>query len=63
MNKPSNHGGARAGSGRKPLHEGEPLLPVSIGMTQTQRDKLKRLGGARWVRDRIDKAKEPKPKE
>jgi hypothetical protein len=30
-----------------------------VKMTTNQRDKLKRLGGAPWVRDRIDKAKEP----
>jgi len=28
-------------------------------MTPAQRDKLAKLGGASWVRDRIDKAKEP----
>jgi len=28
-------------------------------MSLTQRDKLKRLGGAPWVREKIDKAKEP----
>lgn len=29
-------------------------------MTEGQRDKLQVLGGAPWVRDRIDKAKLPK---
>jgi hypothetical protein len=29
-------------------------------MKPAQRDKLARLGGAPWVRDRIDKAREPK---
>lgn len=36
------------------------MVPVSIKMTPPQRSKLGRLGGAPWVRDRIDKAKEPK---
>jgi len=29
-------------------------------MTAAQRDKLQRLGGAPWVRGRIDKARDPK---
>lgn len=53
-------GGARPGSGRKPLAEGVATVPVMIKMTEPQRAKLKRLGGAPWVRERIDKAKEPK---
>lgn len=28
-------------------------------MTKRQRDKLGRLGGAEWVRERIDEAPEP----
>lgn len=51
-------GGARTGSGRKPLAEGVATVPVMIKMTEPQRDKLKRLGGAPWVREKIDKAKE-----
>jgi len=35
------------------------MKPVSIKMTNAQRDKLKKLGGAPWVREKIDKAKEP----
>lgn len=46
--------------GRPTKIEGEALdVPVLIRMTQTLRAKLKRLGGADWVRDRIRKAKEP----
>jgi hypothetical protein len=51
-------GGPGRGQGRKPLVPGEPLHPVSIKMTTPQRAKLKRLGGSKWVRDRIDKARE-----
>lgn len=56
----TSRGGARPGSGRKPLVEGEALAPVTIKMSATQREKLARLGGAPWVRQKIDKAKLPK---
>lgn len=52
-------GGARPGAGRKPLVAGSPAVPVMIKMTEEQKAKLKRLGGPPWVRDKIDKAKEP----
>jgi hypothetical protein len=32
---------------------------VEIRCTKAQRDKLDSLGGAQWLRDRIDKAKLP----
>lgn len=35
------------------------MVPVMVKMTQGQKSKLQRLGGPQWVRDRIDKAKEP----
>ena len=41
------------------MPEGEALQPVSIKMSTEQRGKLRRLGGAPWVRARIDKAREP----
>ena len=47
------------GQGRKPIKPGEETVTVSLRMTPAQRDKLAKLGGASWVRDRIDKAKEP----
>ena len=37
-------------------------MTVSLRMTQAQRDKLARLGGADWVRQRIERAKEPNAK-
>jgi len=55
----TKHGGAGRGQGRKPLDPANPTVPVSIKMTIPQREKLQRLGGPQWVRDRIDKAKEP----
>ena len=58
--KLSGRGGAGRGQGRKPKEHSEAMAPVSIKMTAPQKEKLKRLGGAPWVRDKIDKAKEPK---
>jgi len=47
------------GQGRKPIKEGEQTVTLSIRLTASQRAKLDALGGAQWIRDRIDKAKEP----
>lgn len=58
--KKNTHGGPGRGQGRKPLVEGQPTVPVSVSITPPQKEKLKRLGGSKWVRERIDKAKEPK---
>ena len=55
----SKRGGDGRGQGRKPVAEGQPTVTVSLRMTEGQRDKLKRLGGAKWVRQRINKAKSP----
>jgi hypothetical protein len=49
--------------GRKPLKEGDPTVVVHIKMPQSLKEKLMRLGGAEWLRDRIEKAKEPTSKE
>lgn len=62
-NKPTGRGGPGRGQGRKPLKEGQESVIVPLRMTADQKEKLARLGGAQWVRDRIDKAKEPEPKE
>lgn len=61
MKANGKHGGARHGSGRKPLDADATTVPVTIKMSTLQKAKLQRLGGARWIRDRIDKAKEPRP--
>ena len=55
----SNRGGPGRGQGRKPVAEGQQTVTVSLRMTEAQRDKLALLGGAEWVRQRIDKAKAP----
>lgn len=55
----SKRGGPNRGQGRPPVKQGEETVTVSLRMTPAQREKLGRLGGAGWVRDRIDRAKEP----
>jgi hypothetical protein len=57
--KITGQGGPGRGQGRKPLPVGEALAPVTIKMTPAQKEKLATLGGAPWVRNKIDKAKEP----
>lgn len=54
----ATRGGPGRGQGRKPVKQGEETVTVSLRMTAGQRDKLTRLGGAEWVRTRIDKARE-----
>ena len=51
-------GGFRPGAGRKPEGD-EAMVPVTLKMQPAQREKLQRLGGAAWVRKKIDQAKEP----
>lgn len=61
-NKPK--GGPREGAGRPPLAgKGKPkeTVAVLINMTKPQREKLKALGGAQWVRGKIDEATDSQP--
>jgi len=55
----AKRGGLGRGQGRKLLKEGQETVTLSVRLTVAQREKLERLGGAAWLRDRIDKAKEP----
>ncbi len=50
-------GGRRPGAGRPEVKPGQETVVVSIRMGIDQRAKLEQLGGAQWVRDRIDRAK------
>lgn len=52
-------GGSGRGQGRPPIKHGEKTVMKSMRMTEAQREKLARLGGAEWVRGKIDRAKEP----
>ena len=45
--------------GPKPLH-GENMRAFHFRMTTAQREKLERLGGVAWMREKIEQAKEPK---
>lgn len=47
------------GQGRKGLAEGVESVHFGMRMTPEQKDKLQRLGGPAWVRDRVDRAKDP----
>lgn len=51
-------GGAPSTRGRKPIGQ-EAMVVVPIRMEPAQREKLQRLGGAEWVRSKIDKARDP----
>ena len=42
--------------GRKPLKEGQATVSMTIRLTAGQREKLAKLGGAAWVRKKIDGA-------
>ena len=56
-------GGARPGGGKRPQVAGAPATsPMTIKLSEAQKEKLRRLGGASWVRDKIDQEKDP-PKE
>ena len=58
MSEKEQRGGPGRGQGRKPVKQGEETVTVSLRMTPEQRAKLARLGGAEWVRARIDRARE-----
>ena len=63
MEPKNTHGGARPGGGRKRIKPGVETVPVMVKMTVDQKAKLQRLGGASWVRARIDKARDPESSE
>lgn len=54
MTKPKR-GGPNRGQGRKPLSSDTASVVVTLRMTPSQRDKLKLLGGGKWVREQVDK--------
>lgn len=51
---PKKRGGPNRGQGRKPLATDGQTVRINITMTAEQRDKLKKLGGSAWVRQRIE---------
>lgn len=54
----TKRGGPGRGQGRKPVKQGEETVTLSLRVTVAQREKLARLGGAEWVRQKIDRTKE-----
>ena len=55
--KKESRGGAGRGQGRKPKPDGA-MVSVTHHVTPAQKEKLKRLGGGKWLRPTIDNAKE-----
>lgn len=53
----TKRGGAGRNQGRKPLSQAEETITASFRMTQSERDKLTLLGGAKWIRAKIKAAK------
>ncbi|WP_183025449.1 hypothetical protein [Variovorax sp. UMC13] len=51
---------AKKKPGRPAIDPGQATQVMAIRLTKGQKDKLDKLGGPPWVRDRIDKAKLPK---
>lgn len=49
------------GGGRKPIYE-SPLKSFNVPMTDEHKAKCKRLGGAAWVRAKIEAEPEPDTK-
>jgi len=47
-------GGKRPNAGRPRLSQDEKTVAVPIRLTESQRDKLKALGGPAWIRQTID---------
>lgn len=58
MTNPSPPRTRAPGGGRKALYD-TPMKAVNIPVTEQQREKLRRLGGAAWIRQQIDAAPEP----
>lgn len=54
MENTNKRGGPNRGQGRKPIKTGEETITVSLRMTRAQRERMRSLGGAAWVRKKID---------
>jgi hypothetical protein len=52
----TKRGGPGRGQGRPPVEAGQLTVTVSLRMTARQRQALASLGGAQWVRKKIDYA-------
>lgn len=54
MTTKPKRGGPNRNQGRKPVKTGEETITVSLRMTRAQRERMRSLGGAAWVRKKID---------
>lgn len=52
----TKRGGPGRGQGRKPLSPDQPTVVVTMRMTPAQRERLRLLGGAAWVRRQLEQA-------
>lgn len=59
----TNRTPAKKTRGRPPIDPGNETQKVAIRLTLAQKEKLDKLGGSPWVRQKIDRAKLPTPKE
>lgn len=60
MSEQKQRGGPGRGQGRKPLSKsGEVMKPRAVRMTDAEWEKLLKLGGSEWLRDKIKRAKLP----
>lgn len=58
MTEQTKRGGPGRGQGRKPLAKsGEVMKPRAIRMTDAEWEKLLKLGGSEWVREKIKRAR------
>ena len=53
----NKRGGAGRGQGRKPLKVGVKTVVMAVRMLPEQKAKAMALGGGKWVREQIIKAK------
>ncbi len=51
-------GGPGRGQGRPPLRPGERTIPFHVRLPESLHAKLLRLGGAAWLRKRVERAHE-----
>lgn len=57
--EPKAHGGRREGSGRKSVEDSVLMKNRVIRVDDARWQKCQDLGGAKWIRDRIDEAPDP----
>lgn len=60
MNKKSNRGGSREGSGRKKVSKKEKKISIPFLLAPCWIKRLMRLGGYKWLMDRLGETKDEK---